>query len=172
VKRVVFGALVVAVVIGGAVAARAQAPAQTPAPAATSPAPANLDEYVKLVRSGVQQDKAQILGQALELDATQSAAFWPVYKKYEAEVAAIGDKRYAGIKDYAAHYGTLTDAKASELTDGAIALEEQRLATLKRVVGELRGVLPAVKVARFYQVENALNKIVDLRLVSEIPLAK
>ena len=168
-KPFVIGALVVAAFCC-APAADAQTPAPASAPAAA--APANLDEYVKLVRSGVQQDKAQILGQALELDATQSAAFWPVYKKYEAEIAAIGDKRYAGIKDYAAHYGTLTDAKASELTDGSIALEEQRLATLKRVVGELRGVLPAVKVARFYQVENALNKIVDLRLVSEIPLAK
>jgi hypothetical protein len=171
VKRSLIAALVVGACTGGAVPARAQAPAQAPTQA-TAAAPANLDEYVKLVRSGVQQDKSQILGQALELDATQSAAFWPVYKQYEAELTAIGDKRYAGIKEYAAHYGTLTDAKASELTDGAIALEEQRLALLKRYVGQLRAVLPPVKVARFYQVENALNKIVDLRLVSEIPLAK
>ena len=41
---------------------------------------------------------------------------------------AIGDKRYAGIKDYAANYGTLTDAKATELIDVALGLEEQRLA--------------------------------------------
>src|SRR3954470_24220510 len=152
--------------------AHAQAAPATAGSPASASAPANLDEYVKLVRSGVQQDKAQIVAAALELDATQGAAFSPVYKKYEAELAALGDKRYAGIKDYAAHYGTLTDAKATELTEGAIALEEQRLALVKRYVGELRGVLPAVKVARFYQVENALNKIVDLRLVSEIPLAK
>ena len=32
--------------------------------------------------------------------------------------------------------------------------------------------LPAVKVGRWYQVEMALNKIVDLRLAAEIPLAK
>ena len=70
------------------------------APAAqAAPAPANIDEYVKLARTGIQQDKSQIVGAALELDATQAAAFWPVYKKYEAELAAIGDERYAGIKD-------------------------------------------------------------------------
>ena len=46
------------------------------------------------------------------------------------ELAAIGDERYAGIKDYAAHYGTLTPEKATELTDKAISLEEKRLSRL------------------------------------------
>jgi len=65
-----------------------------------------------LVRTGVQRDKAQIIGAALELDATQSAAFWPLKKRYEAELGTIGDLRYAGIK--------------------AVALEEQRLALIKQ----------------------------------------
>jgi hypothetical protein len=149
--------------------AQPAAPAATAAPAAK---PANLDEYIQMVRTGVQQDKAQVIGAALELDAAQSAAFWPIYKKYEAELAAIGDERLAGIKDYAASYGSLTDAKATELTDRALGLEEKRLALIKRYVGDLRGVLPAVKVGRWYQTEMALNKIVDLRLAAEIPLAK
>jgi hypothetical protein len=134
--------------------------------------PPNLDEYMKLARTGIQQNKSQFIGAALQLDATQAAAFWPVYKKYEAELATIGDERFAGIKDYAAHYGSLTDAKATELTDRALGLEEQRLALIKRYVAELRGVLPAVKVGRWYQVEMALNKIVDLRMAAEIPLAQ
>jgi hypothetical protein len=162
--RAWIGAVTVAALVAGAGVTQAQQAAQQ--------APANLDEYVKLARAGVQQDKAKIVGAALELDATQSAAFWPVYKKYEAELAAIGDQRLAGIKEYAKNYGTLTDAKATELTDGAIGLEEKRLALVKKYVGELRAVLPAVKVARWYQTEMALNKVVDLRLVSEIPLAQ
>ena len=153
-------------------AASAQAPAAQQAAPSQQAAPANLDEYMKLARTGIQQDKSKIIGAALELDATQSAAFWPLYKKYEAELATIGDQRYAGIKDYAAHYGSLTDAKATELTDKALALEEQRLALVKRYAGEFRKIVPAVKVARWVQTEMALNKIVDLRLAAEVPLAK
>ncbi len=52
------------------------------------------------------------------------------------------------------------------------ALEEQRLALIKRYVGEFRKVLPPVKVGRWYQAEMALNKIVDLRIAAEVPLAK
>lgn len=153
-------------------AASAQAPAAQQAAPSQQAAPANLDEYMKLARTGIQQDKSKIIGAALELDATQSAAFWPVYKKYEAELATIGDQRYAAIKDYAANYGSLTDAKATELSDKALALEEQRLALVKRYAGEFRKIVPPVKVARWVQTEMALNKIVDLRVAAEVPLAK
>jgi hypothetical protein len=156
-------------ILGVTVGAAAQTAQPSQAP---QPAPKNIDEYIQLVRTGVQRDKAQLIGAALELDATQSAAFWPVYKQYEAELGKIGDQRLAGIKDFAANFGALTDAKAIELTDRAVALEEQRLALIKRYVGEFRKVLPPVKVGRWYQTEMALNKIVDLRIAAEVPLAK
>jgi hypothetical protein len=150
-----------------------QAPQPQPQPPQPAqPAPQNVDEYVQMIRTGVQKDKAQIIGAALELDATQSAAFWPVYKRYESDLLAIGDKRYAGIKEYATNYGTLTDAKASELIDLALGLEEQRLALIKRYLGEFRKVIPGVKVGRWYQAEMGLNRIVDVRLAAELPLLK
>jgi hypothetical protein len=154
-------------VLGLAAAANARQ-----APASAQPTPQNVDEYVKLIRDGVQKDKAQIIGAALELDATQAAAFWPIYKQYEAELLAIGDKRFTGIKAYASAYGTLTDARASELIDLALGLEEQRLALIKRYLGEFRKVLPGVKVGRWYQAEMGLNRIVDVRLAAELPLLK
>ena len=154
-----------------AVVLSGSAQAQQAAPAPQAP-PANLDEYVKLVRSDVQNQKSQLIGAALELNASEAAAFWPVYKQYEGELTKIGEERFAAIKDYAANYATLTPAKATELTDRALALEEKRLALVKRALGQVRGVLPAAKAARWYQVEMALNKAVDLRLAAEIPLAR
>ena len=68
----------------------------------------------------------------------------------------------AAIKDYAVNFDTLTPAKATELTDRALALEERRLALVKRTLGQVRSALPAPKAARWYQVEMALNKAVDL----------
>ena len=156
------------VMMAAALAAAGSVNAQSPQP---PQAPANLDEYVKLVRSDVQNQKSQVIGAALALSASEGAAFWPVYKQYEAELMKIGEERFAAIKDYAANYATLTPAKATELTDRALALEEKRLALVKRALGQVRAVLPATKAARWYQVEMALNKAVDLRLAAEIPLA-
>ena len=92
----IFSGLVAVLLAASVGGAQAQ-----PSPQASQAAPKNIDEYIQLARTGVAQDKAQIIGAALELDATQNAAFWPVYKQYEAELARIGNQRYAGIKDYA-----------------------------------------------------------------------
>jgi hypothetical protein len=140
--------------------------------AAQAPPPsANLDDYLALVRSNIQARKSHIIRATLALDDAQGAAFWPVYQRYEVELAAILEERYAAIKDYAAHFDTLTDAKAADLTDRAITLESKRLDLIKHYVDELRGVLPATKVGRWYQIETALNRAVDLKVASEIPLA-
>lgn len=155
---------------GVVLAALGQAAAQTGQSQAATPA--NLDEYVKLVRADVQKQKVQIIGQNLELSASESATFWPLYKAYDTELAKIGDQRVANIKDYAANYTKLTDVKANELVDRALALEEQRLALIKRTLADVRKALPAAKAARFYQVEMSLNKLLDLQIASEIPLAK
>ena len=58
------------------------------------------------------------------------------------------------------------------MIDAAIGLEEQRLALIKRYLGEFRKVMPAVKVGRWYQAEMGLNRIVDVRLAAELPLLK
>ena len=164
-------ALAAALVIPtGMGAAEGTAPSQgTPASQAT---PANLDEYIKMVRTDVQNGKAQVIGATLELSATEAAAFWPVYKRYEADLSAIHDERYAAIKDYAANYASLTDAKATELADRALGLEEKRLSLVRKYLGEFRSVLTPKKAARWYQTEMALNKLIDLRIAAELPLVR
>jgi hypothetical protein len=41
----------------------------------------------------------------------------------------------------------------------------------KRYIGQFRKVLPMLKVARFYQLENKMNADVDLQLALLVPLA-
>ena len=105
-----------------------------------------------------------------ELDAEEAAAFWPVYKEYEAEVKALGDEQLAIITDYAENFETLTDEKAKDLITRAIALEGKEHALKERYLERFLAVLPAKVVARFFQVDNRINTLIDLELSSEIPL--
>ena len=108
----------------------------------------------------------------MALDSTQAAAFWPVYKQYEAELQTLGDERVAIIQDLAEHFDSLDDAKAKALTDRQLALEEKKLALMKKYRDEMSKVLPAKAVARWLQVESRLNKLVELTVASEIPLVQ
>ena len=62
----------------------------------------------------------------MEFTEAEDAAFWPVYREYEAELAKINDDRMALIKDYAMGYETLTDATADGFAVRALGLEATR----------------------------------------------
>ena len=76
------------------------------------------------------------------------------------------------IKDYAAHQDSMSEAKATEMVARLQAIEDKTVAAKHQFVKSLQSVLPAKQVARFYQVENRIQLLVDLNLASNIPLVE
>ena len=128
------------------------------------------ETLVELVRKDVRASKADIVAKTMELDAEQAAAFWPVYKEYEAERKALGDGRLAIIKEYAENFDALTDAKAQELLTRALENDAKASELARRYADEFLKVLPAKTVARFYQIDSRINNLISLELSSQIPL--
>ncbi len=127
-------------------------PPKTPAKAATAPATPNtqnLDAYVKLLRKDVRSQKSAVMSDVMQLDPDQAAKFWPIYRDYDAELAKVNNLRIANIKEYAASYNQLTDAKADELIHNSMAFQKQRSELLE------------------YQ----LLLIIDLQILSQLPIA-
>lgn len=153
--------------LGIAAMAAAQAPPAKAPDAAKAP---DIDKLVELLRKDVRAEKADIIGKTMKFDAAQAAAFWPVYKAYEAERQVLGNDRLAVIQDLAEHFESLNDAKAKGLLDRSIAIEEKRVALEKRYAAEFLKVLPAKTVARLFQVESRLNNLINLEISSQIPL--
>jgi hypothetical protein len=131
---------------------------------------ADNEKLVELLRKDVRAQKSDIVAKTMKLDAAQAAAFWPVYKAYDDERAAIGTERLQIIQDLAEHFESLNDTNAKGLMDRAFANEEKRLALEKRYKDEFLKVLPAKTVARFFQVDNRINNLINLELSSQIPL--
>jgi len=167
-KTILSAAAAVAVTMLSAGLAAAQTPAKAPADPAK--AKAEIDKAIDTMRKDARAGKADILGKTMALDSTQAAAFWPIYKQYEAELSTVNDERVAIIKEFAEHFDGLDDARAKGLLDRQVAYEEKRLALTKKYKDEMLKVLPAKTVARFLQVDSRLNKLADLAVANEIPL--
>ena len=164
--KLTLGAAAAALALAGFAFAAPQA-AQTEKKAPTRE---DIDKLVEVMRKDVRAEKADIISKTMAFDATQAAAFWPVYKQYEAELQKLGDERVGIIQDFAEHFDSMDDAKAKALTDRQLALEEKKVALVKKYRDEMAKVLPAKTVARWLQVESRLNKLVELSVASEIPL--
>ena len=88
----------------------------------------NLTAYAELLRSDVRAEKVAILTEVMGFTEAEDAAFWPIYREYDVEMAKLGDERIALIADYAKEYATLTDALADRLATRALDLEARRQA--------------------------------------------
>jgi hypothetical protein len=167
-KTILSAAAAVAVTMMSAGFAAAQTAAKAPADPAK--VRAEIDKAIEAMRKDARAGKSDILGKTMQLDSTQAAAFWPLYKQYEAELATVNNDRLAIIQDLAEHFDALDDAKAKALLDRQVAYEEKKFALIKKYKDEMLKVLPAKTVARFLQVDSRLNKLAELAVASEIPL--
>jgi hypothetical protein len=150
--------------------ATTQAP-PTNAAAVSASEQQNINEYIELLRKDVRSQKSAIMDVVMQLDADQSAKFWPIYRDYEAELAKVNDLRIANIKEYAQSYNNLTDAKADELIQNALTYQKQRMDLVAKYYDRVKQSLGAVTAARFVQVEQQLLLVIDLKITSSLPIA-
>lgn len=150
--------------------AQATAQAQSSAIATTDAQQKNVQEYIELLRSNVRQQKSEIMGAVLQLDVDQAAKFWPIYSEYDAELTKLNNLRVANIQEYADNYDHMSDAKADELVQKALDYRKQRSELLAKYYERVKEALGAIQAARFLQVEDQLLMLIDLQIVSSLPI--
>src|SRR3990172_2275158 len=131
---------------------------------------ANLKAYVDLIRQDVKKEKVPIVTELMVLSPEESAQFWPVYNEYDKALTALADERIALIKMYAANYGSLTGETATKLVMGVLDLDVKRNDLKREYFKKMGDALSPVLAARFLQIENQLEKIIDLQISSSLPL--
>jgi len=127
---------------------------------------------LELLRSDLKTQKVAILTEGMGLTDAQSGIFWPIYRKYDAELTTLNDKRIAVIKDYAQNYDQMTAAKADDLTNRTFAFFEDRLKLQKKYCKEFSKALSPILAGRFMQIERSIDTMVDFQIQAQIPLVK
>lgn len=128
------------------------------------------DQDIELLRKDLRAQKKQLVAANLNLTTDQATKFWPVYDQYIAEQTEIHDQKYAVIKEFATSRGSITDEKALDLTRRALAVDEQVTQLRTKYVPNFLKVLPGRQVATFFQIDRRLQMMVDLQLMSQLPL--
>jgi hypothetical protein len=130
----------------------------------------NTESYIQLLRTDLNAQKRQIVNETMQLDDKQARIFWPIYNNYEAELDKLGDEKFAIVQEYAANFLTMTNEKADELAQRVMALDDQKMALRRRYYDLMKKSLPAILAVRFFQVENQIQLLVDLKIASNLPI--
>jgi len=147
------------------------APAQqTPPPA--EDAKAQVMEEIRLTRDGIAVVRQTLITEGMDLTPEEMHTFWPLYRDYRLEAIKLGDRIVGLIAKYADNYDQLTDEVADKLLADFVSIEQARARLKAKYLPKFKKVLPARKVARFYQLENKLDIAILAEVAEYIPLAR
>jgi hypothetical protein len=79
----------------------------------------------ELMRSDIRTKKATMIADRMKFTDPEAEAFWPVYRQYETELAAINDKKVSIMKEYLNHYESLNDKRAKHLAEDVFDVDHQ-----------------------------------------------
>jgi len=129
----------------------------------------NLRAYTELLRADVKVKRVAIITEIMQFDDTEAASFWPIFRAYDLELSKIGDDRISVIVNYIDNYENITDQKADQLMTQVFALEAQRAELKKKYFDKMKKTLSPVTAARFFQIENQIQHIIDLQISASLP---
>jgi hypothetical protein len=132
----------------------------------------SLENALALARTDIRANKAALIGRALALPDSQAQVFWPLYREFEAETANLWDERIKLVREYAAVYDTLSDAKAREFVQRAFDIDERRVKLNRSTEKAMSKKLPGKTVAHFFQLDGFLSRVVELKVLAALPEIK
>jgi hypothetical protein len=137
--------------------------------ATVSPGQEINDEF-ELTRSIIQTQRQAIVTAAMQLTGEESQTFWPLYHEYREAMRKVDDRSVTLINGYAESFDTMTDEIAQTMLKELMSIRQAELDVTRKYLKRFQKILPANKVARFFQLENKLDSVIDFELASEIPL--
>ena len=131
----------------------------------------NTRAYLEMLRSDFNTTKIRTINEVMKLNTTEADTFWPIYRDYEKELAAVGDRKLALIRDFFKHYKdcTLDNRLAKKMSEDWLNINQARLDLWKKYSRKISKSLSPIRAAQFLQIENQTALFVDMSIASEMP---
>ena len=146
----------------------AQDTEQIAQPAASS---AGLDEQIALMRLDLRSNRKKVIAANMKLTPDEGRWFWPTFEEYVKELVQINNAKYDLIKEYLQNEN-MTDEQANTLPKRWEEVDESVVQLRLKYIPIFRKVLSAKGVAMFFQLDRRVQMMIDLQLLSSLPLVQ
>lgn len=116
------------------------------------------------------RDRRRLIAENLHLTDAEAQRFWPLYEQFEKDLLVLTQKRQAIIAKFGENHESMTDAMAREILLGRLAIEDGVARLMRDYLARFERVLPAKKLARYYQIESKIRTAVDAGIEEALPL--
>jgi hypothetical protein len=130
----------------------------------------SVDAYIEALKSDIRVHMRKIIEVNMQLTEKEAASFWPIYDRYDEDMSKLNFERSSIYDFYAGNYRTLSDAQAKDLIRRMNYVDRRKLSIDEKYAREMAKALPVKTVLRFFQIERQVDRLVALKIMSDIPL--
>jgi hypothetical protein len=125
---------------------------------------------MEILREKIKADKKLVVAANMDLTEAEAKAFWPIYQEYQTKLTKINERIGKLIVNYAENYKSMTNDIAKKLMKESMAVEKERVTVKEQFFPKFLKAVPAMKAARYFQIENKIQAVVNYELADGIPL--
>jgi hypothetical protein len=131
----------------------------------------SVDAYIEALKSDIRVHTRKIMEVNMKLTEEEAAVFWPIYDRYDYDMSKLNFERASIYEFYADNYRTMSDAQAKDLLRRQNYVDRRKLSIDEKYAREMAKALPMRSVLMFFQIARQIDRLVSLKIMSDIPLA-
>ena len=126
---------------------------------------------LKLMLVAKAAEKKALILSNMKLQDDIKENFGTLYDEYQVELVELRMNELTLIANYAKNYKNMTDENANKLMLKWMTVEEAEIELKKEYVSKFTKVMPSADVVRYFQMENRIQLLREIKTASQIPLA-
>lgn len=125
----------------------------------------------ELMKQDLRAARRELVASNIKIkDQAKSKLFWEIYDEYVFNSKKLVDSYVDLLTSYAKNYEKMDDATANELISKSFKISEQKHKLNKKTHKKLSSKISPIVAARFIQLNNRINLLVDFQIASGLPL--
>ncbi len=133
--------------------------------------PDDLRAAIENLRSDVNAFKIRVLNEALQMTGPEAEKFWPIYRRYEQDLAQVANQKIALLREFhdRCANGTLEDDAANSIAQRWLKNVQARLDLWRKYHKRIAKAVSPARAAQFLQVEHQMALFIDLNIAADMP---
>lgn len=129
------------------------------------------NELELVLMTKAMQKKTVVLA-TMQLQGDTKEKFGNLYDEYQVKLIANRLNKLEAIAQYAANYSNMTDANADALIVKWLTVEDEATVLQRDYMAKFKTIMPSADVIRYFQIENRIQLMNELKRASLVPLAE
>ena len=127
---------------------------------------------LQAMRQAVKNDKRAFVESVMKLTDAEAKRFWPIYSAYQLTIDAGLRRRVVAMQGFMFRDAPVTNLAAKQYATEMLAIDDAEVKARRTMRSRVMRALPAVKAARYMQLEEKIRAVQDYDAAAAVPLAR